>query len=203
MGLINYVDCHYGRQKEDQKVSVGPCFVTVPRYKSEYMKRVYTLDEMATTIAARKAAVRRYQFLGDEELEEAVDKFACILAPAGSLILWRRDMPVCFNSGDPSCARPDATLPWKMAYASQQICWIPRHAQLNGERQRSLNIYSKRSLSTHLYEMKTLTIKQKQRRKTSWRFDNKKRKRQEDVSDALNDIPHNFCELLPIQMNAL
>ena len=93
------------------------------------MKRVYTLDEMASTVAAR-AAVRRYQILGDEELEEAIDRFACILAPAGSLILWRRDMPIAFNSSDLACAQPDASNPWKMAYAAQQISWIPQHTQL-------------------------------------------------------------------------
>ena len=202
MGMMNYVDCHYGKQKESQSVSVGPCFVTIPRYKREDMKRVYTLDEMASTVAARKAAVRRYQILGDEELEEAIDRFACILAPAGSLILWRRDMPIAFNSGDLACARPDASNPWKMAYAAQQICWIPRHAQLQGERQRSMNLFSKRSLSVHLYELKTLTVKQKQRRMTSWKIKNKKRKRCAEVLDALNDIPQNFCDLLPVQLNA-
>ena len=200
MGLICYEDSLCGKPKADRTVSVGPCFVTVPKCKRDSMKRVYTLKEMAGPAAARRQAVRRYQPLLDEELEECMDDFACILPPAGSLLLWRRDMPVAFNSGDRSSAMPEDNKPWKMAYAAQQICWIPRHAQMPNERNRSLSVFRKRSTHTGIYEMRAPTRAQ-WRRMASGTGVNKRKMIGED--DALNDVPEKFCTLLTIQNYSL
>lgn len=181
-------------------VAMGPCFVCRPCCKYEDMRRVHTIDEMARPQQARKQSVRKFQTLSDEELEIHMDHFACIEAEPGSLILWRRDLPVAFHSGDRELARPNAHDPWSMAYAAQQISWLPRHVQMQREKKQALRLFRNKSKSLHLYEMKTLSRARVRERQASWRAQHrKKRKRDVDDSDALNDVPVQHCELLHIQ----
>jgi hypothetical protein len=199
MGLIQYHSVPCGELKKNHKVSVGPCLVTVPGCERSSMRRVHVLPDFPTTKAARRQATRRMQVLTDEELEENIENFACILAPAGSLILWRRDLPVAFNMGDPAAAGESNNV---FAYAAQQVSWLPRHAQAPSERRSSLRLFETKSRSTHLYEMPTLTRAQLGRKKSSWRM-NKKRKRESEIDDAYNDIPEEHCGLLLIQRQTL
>jgi hypothetical protein len=199
MGLINYVTAPCGELKKNQTVSVGPCFVVIPGAKRESMRRVHKLPELPTTNMVRRQATRRMQVLADEEIDENINSFACVLAPAGSLILWRRDLPVAFNLGDPAAAGPDAGI---CAYASQQVSWIPRHAQSPNERRSSLRLFETKSTSTHLYEMPAPSRPKLRRKKRSWRI--KKRKRKESESDdEYNDIPEEHCCLLLVQKQSL
>lgn len=201
VGLLSLTDFRGGPTQADGSVQVGPCLTAVPAYKQSAMRRVHTLGHMAGPVAARRAALRRYQVLNDDELEDCMDDFSCIVAPAGSLVLWRRDLPVAFNSGNSSMAEPDVTNPYKVAYAAQQITWLPRYAQLESERDKSLHFMRHKPTSTTLYEMRSLTRPQVKNKRRGWR---KKRKLDErDESDALNDIPIDFCQTLKIQLSAL
>ena len=201
MGLIQYHSVPCGELKKNHLVSVGPCLVTLPGAKRESMRRVHVLPDFPTTKAARRQATRRMQVLTDEELEENIENFACILAPAGSLILWRRDLPVAFKMGDPAAAgEPDAGL---FAYASQQVSWVPRHAQSPNERRSSLRLFETKSRSTHLYEMPAPSRAKLRRKKSSWRMRRKRKRKESESDDAYNDIPVEHCELLLVQKQSL
>ena len=199
MGLLTLTGFRSGPPAVDNTVAVGPCLVAVPSCKVP-MKRVYHLSEKASTKQVRQASVRRFQALTDDELDACMDDFACIQAPAGSLILYRRDVPIAFNYGDPEAANVDHDNPYKLAYTAVASSWIPRSAQLENERDRCLNLFRNKSRDTALYEMRTLTRAETEKKKRAWRM---KRKTESDSSDALCDIPQEHCRSVKLQLSAL
>ena len=201
MGLITLTDFRSGQQAADGTMAVGPCLVAVPSCDVE-MERVYTLGEKASTQKVRMESVRRYQPLTDNEIEQCMDAFACIEAPAGALILYRRDLPVAFNYGDPESAEPNPADPYKLAYAAVASTWIPRSAQLEHERDRAMELFRKKSKSTAMYEMRSLTRAQVRQKIRGWRLKRKKEEIQDDT-DALNDIDESYCKTLKLQLSVI
>lgn len=194
MGLLNLTTSHTGPVSSSGTVRVGPGFVAVPYVTREAQKRTTFLDMMATPQAARRAALSRYDELTDDDLDSYNDKWTHVLVEKGSLLLWRRDIPIAFNIGE--CAEPTSD-PYELAYAAQAISWVPRYTQLPKEKYCSVSLFRSESDYRGLYEMRAPTYKQAERKIRKWGLYRKRKKDYVEMGDVLNDT--GGTELLKIQ----